>query len=67
MTPDLAASRNASEETSVHPLVDARQSRGHLVDSAMEVVDAGLQRYGEVDEIVLVAPDQHLLRLAHAP
>jgi hypothetical protein len=33
----------------------------------MEVVDASLQRHGELDEVVLVAPDQHLLRLAHTP
>src|SRR2546421_548157 len=36
-------------------------------DSAVEVVDPGLEGDGEVDEVAAAAADQHALRLADAP
>ena len=42
-------------------LAPLRVSQNALVDGAVQVVDAGLERDGEVDEVALAAAQQHLL------
>jgi hypothetical protein len=61
---------STSGTRSVDPPVDARETGGDLVDGAVQVVDPGLQRDGEVDEVAPVAAEQHALRRpqrAHSP
>ena len=57
----VVANDRGVRETAVHPLVDPRDSRGDLVDDAMEVIDACLERDGEVDQIVLALPEDDAL------
>ena len=46
-------------DRAVDPPVDTRKAGGDLVDDAVEVVDPGLERDREVDEIGLPATEQH--------
>ena len=54
-------------QRAVHPAVDPGEPRRDLVDRAMEVVDASLQRDGELDEVGAAAAEQHALRRAQPP
>ncbi len=47
--------------------VDARETRGDLVDGAVEVVDTPLERDGELDEVLAAAADQGALGVTQAP
>src|SRR5437763_13126414 len=52
----------ALREGFVEATVDTREPGGDLVYRSMEVVDSGLQRDGEVDEVTGAAPEHYLLR-----
>jgi hypothetical protein len=63
----VVADDGGAREALVDAAVDAREGRCDVVDGPVQVVDARLQRDGEVDEIVLAAAEQHRLRGAHPP
>src|SRR5438876_1072445 len=56
--------RERSYRTDMDATEDAGQPAGDLVQRAIEVVDARLERDGEVDEIPRAPAEQHALRRA---
>ena len=62
----VVADDRGVRDGAVDAAVDAREARGHLVDRPVQVVDAPLERDGEVDEILAAAAEQHPLRVADA-
>ena len=61
----VIAHQRGVRDRAVDAAVDPRERGCDLVHGPVQVVHAGLERDGEIDEIVLPAAEEHELRRAH--